>query len=114
VSPAQDNYSFLEALEILWGEMISSLNPWRIKKINIALYDLHEVKNITPDLFEQESVKGTERQHKHETLSNLMDKINQKYGAEAIRLGVSPKTQAGYVGTKIAFHRIPDMEEFNE
>jgi DNA polymerase-4 len=46
--------------------------------------------------------------------SNLMDKINQKYGAEAIRLGVSPKTQAGYVGTKIAFHRIPDMEEFNE
>jgi DNA polymerase-4 len=114
VSPAQDNYSFLEALEILWDEMTRSLNPWRIKKINIALYNLHEAKNITPDLFEQESAQGTERQHKHETLSNLMDKINQKYGAEAIRLGVSPKTQAGYVGTKIAFHHIPDMEEFNE
>ena len=114
VSPAQDNFTFLEALDMLWAEMIKHLNPWQIKKINIALYNLHEAKNITPDLFEQESVRYVERQQKNETLSNLMDKINQKYGSEAIRLGVIPKTQAGYVGTKIAFHRIPDMEEFNE
>ena len=94
--------------------MIKYLNPWQIKKINVSLYNLHEEKDITPDLFEHKSNEYIKMHQKHETLSNLMDSINQKYGAEAIRLGISPKTQAGYVGTKIAFHRIPDMEEFNE
>ena len=43
-----------------------------------------------------------------------MDSINEKYGAESIKLGPSPQTSAGYVGTKIAFSRIPDIEEFHE
>jgi DNA polymerase-4 len=114
MSPAHDNYTFLDALDGLWGEMMRVLNPWKIKKINVALYNLHERGQITPDLFEEVSDVHQEVQAKHETLSNLMDKINQKYGSEAIRLGVSPKTQAGYVGTKIAFLRSPDLEEFNE
>lgn len=114
ISPAQDNYAFLYALDALWGLMIETLNPWKIKKVNVALYNLNEAQNITPDLFDAVSEEYQQAQKKNETLSNVMDKINQKFGAEAIRLGVSPKTQAGYVGTKIAFHRIPEMEEFNE
>lgn len=114
MTPAHDNYTFLDALDALWVEMIKTLNPWKIKKINISLHNLHERENITPDLFEMVSTEHQAVVKKNETLSNLMDTINQKYGAEAIRLGVSPKTSAGYVGTKIAFSRIPDMEEFNE
>ncbi len=41
-----------------------------------------------------------------------MDGINRQYGAESIQLGISPRTSAGYVGTKIAFSRVPDMDEF--
>lgn len=114
MSPAQDNFTFLHALDALWGEMMRALNPWKIKKINISLYNLHEQKDITPDLFERESEAYQAVQKKNDALSTVMDQINKKYGAEAIRLGVSPKTSAGYVGTKIAFSRIPDMEEFNE
>jgi DNA polymerase IV len=29
-----------------------------------------------------------------------------------IRLGVSPRTSAGFVGTKIAFSRVPDLTGF--
>jgi DNA polymerase-4 len=43
-----------------------------------------------------------------------MDGLNEKYGSETIRLGISPKTAAGYIGTKIAFNRIPDQSEFHE
>jgi DNA polymerase-4 len=114
MSPAQDNFTFLHALDALWSEMMATLNPWKIKKINVSLYNLHEQQDITPDLFEMESKGYQVVQKKNESLSNVMDQINKKYGAEAIRLGVSPKTSAGYVGTKIAFHRIPDLEEFNE
>lgn len=114
MSPAQDNYTFLHALDALWGEMMKTLNPWKIKKINISLYNLHEQQDITPDLFEMASGEFQANQKKNEALSNVMDAINQKYGSESIRLGVSPKTSAGYVGTKIAFHRIPDLAEFHE
>lgn len=114
VSPAQDNFTFLHALDALWNEMIVSLKPWKIKKVSVSLYNLHEKEQITPDLFDSANAEVMAVRHKQEVVSGLMDKINQKYGAEAIRLGVSPKTQAGYVGTKIAFHRIPDMAEFHE
>jgi hypothetical protein len=33
---------------------------------------------------------------------------------DTINFGVPPKTIAGYVGTKIAFSRVPDKEEFRE
>ena len=114
MSPAQDNFTFLHALDALWGEMMTTLRPWKIKRISISLYNLHEQQDITPDLFERESEAYQAVQKKNDALSTVMDQINKKYGAEAIRLGVSPKTSAGYVGTKIAFSRIPDREEFNE
>lgn len=47
-------------------------------------------------------------------LTAAMDKINQRYGADTIQLGIVPPTQAGYVGTKISFTRIPELEEFLE
>jgi DNA polymerase-4 len=114
VTPAQDNFTFLKILDGLWGEMMRSLNPWKIKKISVSLCNLHERNQITPDLFDMASAPCVREQEKSNVLSAVMDKINQKYGAEAIRLGISPRTQAGYVGTKIAFHRIPDIEEFHE
>jgi len=114
LSPSQDNFKFLNALDILWAEVMAKLNPWKIKKIAVALYHLCEEQDITPDLFDATCLLTTKTQHKNEKISLLMDSINQKYGSESIQLGISPKTQAGYVGTKIAFHRIPELEEFNE
>ena len=114
MTPSHDNYTFLHALEALWAQMMEELNPWQIKKIAVSLHNLREEKDITPDLFETASEAFQVTRQKNETLSNLMDTINKKHGAETIRLGVSPKTSAGFVGTKIAFSRIPDKAEFHE
>ena len=43
-----------------------------------------------------------------------MDRINKRFGADTVQLGIVPPTQAGYVGTKISYTRIPDLAEFNE
>jgi len=110
--PSQDNFTFLDALENLWTILINEARPTKIKKVSVSLHGLCERKEITPDLFDI----GTDKIHheKNSKLSDMIDAINRKFGAETIHLGPSPKTSAGYVGTKIAFSRIPDIEEFHE
>ena len=47
-------------------------------------------------------------------LSAAMDKISREFGPHAVHFGNQPKTVAGFVGTKIAFSRVPDVQEFME
>ncbi len=42
-----------------------------------------------------------------------MDVINDKFGKDAILMGGLPKQVQSFSGTKIAFTRIPKLEEFN-
>lgn len=114
MSPAKDSFVFLKALDDMWAEMLSALKPHRLKKISVVMHSLCRETEITPDLFEHSSAQHQHTLKRHEALSNVLDRINAKYGAETLRLGIIPKTQAGFLGTKIAFSRIPDAAEFNE
>ncbi|MED5422928.1 MAG: impB/mucB/samB family protein, partial [Pseudomonadota bacterium] len=122
LSPAQDNFTFLKALEGLWTQMADEVMASRAYrqtrdrpfKVSVSLHGLYRRQDITPDLFDQSSESYQALTHKNEALSQVMDNLNSKYGAETLRLGVSPKTRAGYVGTKIAFSRVPDQAEFFE
>lgn len=114
MSPAQDNFAFLKALDDLWDGLMQTYRPRRLKKVSINLHGLCEQNQITPDLFDTSSQEFQNLQKRSTTISDMMDKINQKFGAETLRLGVSPQSEAGYVGTKIAFSRIPDAAEFYE
>ena len=49
-----------------------------------------------------------------EKISQAMDQLNQKFGKDTILLGMTPHQGKSFTGTKIAFTRIPDMEEFLE
>ncbi|MDB5491674.1 MAG: polymerase [Micavibrio sp.] len=110
VPPSQDSFTFLNALDDLWATMIEALRPHRLKKLSITMTGLARHEEITDDLF----IRPTKQSKRNETLSVIMDDINKKYGVEAIRLGVTPKTRAGHLGTKIAFSRVPDLAEFSE
>lgn len=113
-SPSQDNFAFLNALDLLWDAMIEQINPWQLKKVSVTLHGLCHRNDITPDLFDTSSKDFQKLEKKNKALSDVIDTINQKFGAESIHLGPSPTTKAGYVGTKIAFNRIPELEEFQE
>tara|TARA_R110002124_G_scaffold64985_2_gene178007 strand:- start:834328 stop:835599 length:1272 start_codon:yes stop_codon:yes gene_type:complete len=114
LSPAQDNFAFLKVLEELWVEMARVMPPARVKKISIAMVDLCKRTDITPDLFDQKSEPVQAVQQQNDALTDVMDVLNQKYGAESVKLGLMSESKAASIGTKIAFSRVPEMEEFLE
>ena len=71
---------------------------------------------MTLDLFDAADAGEKEKgiQEPSQELSGAMDTINQKFGSNTVNLGMCPKTSAGYVGTKIAFTRVPEADEFRE
>lgn len=108
--PAQDTFTFLRHLDDMWAIMVDEARPYKIRKLSITMHGLKKAGEISLDFFRTE----TRQTRRNEALSQAIDKLNEKYGAETLQLGVSPQTSAGYLGTKIAFSRVPEMAEFNE
>lgn len=120
---AQDFFTFMQHLDDLWATMTLECfnrapkdmpNRMLVKKVSITLHSLEQNGTITDDLFNTEIAEMKNIMGKRESLSNAIARLNGKYHNEAVSLGVVPKTLAGHVGTKIAFSRIPDIEEFSE
>lgn len=111
-SPSQDNFLILSTLDKLWNQMTWDMRGKKLLKVSVTLYDLYESKEVTLDLFE--TAQENEKSKIHTNLSAVMDTINQRYGANTLSVGTCPKTSAGYVGTKIAFTRVPEKAEFRE
>jgi DNA polymerase-4 len=43
-----------------------------------------------------------------------MDEINHRFGRDTVLIGMTPSQGQSFSGSKIAFTRIPDVEEFSE
>jgi DNA polymerase-4 len=115
--PAQDSFIFLNLLEELWMVLMRETKNQRIKKVNIVLHGLIPEKDlhIQADLFDAAvPITETKKQVRNEKLSKAMDSLNQKFGKDTVLLGMTPQQGKSFTGTKIAFTRIPDMEEFLE
>ena len=116
-NPAQDPFTFLENLDMLWDQMLRDLShqyapPVKFKKVSTLLMGLQHAQDITGDMMVERYEKNLQTLQKRESLATALDKLQSKYKCEAVTLGTPPKTLAGYVGTKIAFSRVPDKEEF--
>lgn len=120
---ANDPFTFLYHLDALWEDMmldIRGLEGWDVsrrgrvffKKISVILSGLRMPGEITGDLLDEERQTKVEKLRKHEALASALDHLQAKYQKETVTLGSVPKTKTGYVGTKIAFSRVPDVEEF--
>lgn len=122
-NPAQDPFTFLEHLDILWNEMLSDLCPPstvyrhpspKFKKVSTLLLALRTAEEITGDMLEDSYREKLTALKKRESLALALDKLQNKYQKETVTLGTPPKTLAGYVGTKVAFSRVPEQHEFWE
>lgn len=112
---ARDPFTFLKALDELWADLYTQFPPdsgVKFKKISTILSGLRTGNDITSDLFQNNTPNLKRQAAKNEALSAALDKLQNKYQKETVWLGVTPKTVAGHVGTKIAFSRVPDREEF--
>lgn len=117
---ACDPFTFLQHLDTLWDEMraycthVYGLRQPRFKKVSVCLSGFFEERDITDDLFTTATAAPEESRklEKKEALAKALDALQDRYKKETVTLGVPPKTLSGYVGTKIAFSRVPDEEEF--
>lgn len=120
---AHDIFTFMQHLDDLWCSMTIKTfgrlpehmpNRMLCKKVSVVLHGLQQNGTITDDLFDTELQEQQKQRTKRESLSDAVEAINKKYHRDAVSLGIIPKTLAGHVGTKIAFSRVPDMDEFSE
>lgn len=112
---ARDPFTFLQALDDLWAELALALPPTsgvRFKKVSVILSGLKTANEITGDLLATATPESIRQTKRRESLAGALDALQAKYRKETVWLGVTPKTSAGHVGTKIAFSRVPDREEF--
>jgi len=85
----------------------------RIKQVGVSLHGLIASHRLQLDLFDQPATDAAARA-RAENLSRTLDRINQRFGRDSIQVGLLAGDRTDYTGSKIAFTRIPDLEEFLE
>lgn len=116
---ASDSITFLHLLDAMWVGMLEQAKaegiwPLRIKKLSVTLYHLQSQGNAQAHLFAALSPEDSAARAKAERMSKALDALNQRYGRDTVALGMLPADGRSFSGTKIAFTRIPDVEEFLE
>ncbi len=112
--PADDTPTITAAMTQLWRVLTQQTGARRIKKISVTLTGLSAEPFAQGDLFTQSNPQSNARREKLRAMSFAMDKLNARFGRDTVTLGTNPRQTLGFSGTKIAFDRIPDAEEFHE
>ena len=108
---ACDNHRLQAVLQALWAALATDLQGKRVKKVSVQLYGLVPEKAVQTDLFDSTDLPKPQQR---EALSRAMDALNARYGRDTVVMGFLPRLSHNFSGTKIAFTRIPDQEEFHE
>jgi len=111
---AQDSMTFLHLLDTAWDKIMRQARGARIKKVSIALHGLTAATDLQPELFSELPDVDLKERIKSEKMSEALDKINHRFGRDSMLVGMLPSQGKSFSGTKIAFTRIPDVEEFLE
>ena len=109
---AQDSTTFLHLLDTAWDKIMRQARGARIKKVSIAMHGLIAATDIQPELFSELPDVDLKERIKSEKMSQALDKINHRFGRDSVLVGMLPSQGRSFSGTKIAFTRIPDVEEF--
>ena len=110
---ACDNKKLQEEATKIWTQLIKKRNFKQIKKISITLYNLKKKSDLQPELFQNFNKKITLDTNRFEELSKTMDNINTRFGRDSVTIGGLPNKIKYFSGTRIAFTRIHDKQEFN-
>lgn len=109
----EDSFTLLAELESLWQSLVPDIRGRRLKKVSVTFSGLVRPDAVQEDLFDRPSEADETRRKKNEKMSRAIDKLNHKYGRDTVSVGTVPDS-AAFTGTKVAFTRIPDLEEFIE
>jgi DNA polymerase-4 len=112
---ASDSLTFLHLLDAMWAQLMQHAGRGiRIKKLSVTLIHLTPMGSAQQELFAPLTTQESRRRAKAERMSRALDTLNQRFGRDTVALGMLPSQGRSFSGTKIAFTRIPDAEEFLE
>ncbi len=111
---ACDSLTFLHLLDSMWHDILTQHHPKRFKKLSVTLHQLREASASQTDLFDTISNEERSTRAKAERMSHALDALNHRFGRDTVSVGMLPHQGRSFSGTKIAFTRIPDTEEFFE
>ncbi len=118
LTPNRSDHAVLRALSIGLDRYRKEVG-FTPRSVSVMLHGLLGIKEIQPDLFaaadEPQSVQDEPAVlERHEMLSKVLDSLRSKHGPTAISYGPKVDLPGGYLGAKIAFGRIPDLQDFSE
>lgn len=111
LAAVMDTPALLAALERLWGRMVGEFGSQRLLQVGVVLSELSDADAVQGGLFEAVDVKA---QARAQALSEAMDRVNARFGRDAVTLGHDRLGAVKSSGPRIAFTRIPEMAEFRE
>ena len=112
-TPARDDRTFLKAVSGFYRKARDSgLDRLEFTRLSVFLHGLVREEDHVSDLFEapcqslRQSASGSGR------LSDLVDRLNETHHRTVIGFGLNREPPGGYAGAKIAFGRVPDLNDF--
>lgn len=115
----QDSFVILSALDSLFPRLAAAgrqrVGGFRLRMVGVTLCEIEGVEGEQGSLFAAlDPDDPLARETRTLSLSRAMDRINEKFGRHAVSVGPLNGGRIDAVGTKIAFGRIPDLDEFHE
>ena len=112
--PGQDSFTLLAALDRLWATMRCEFAPLHYRQVAVVLSELSPAAETQLALFDREGNVGIASESRRLALSRAMDRVNHRWGRDAVTIGHDARGAARGSGPKIAFTRIPELAEFCE
>lgn len=109
-----DSLSLVEAMDGLWAQMEAAFPHRRLLQVGVVLSDLSPADAAQADLFDSGALLCARTDSRRLALSRAMDKVNNRFGRDAVTLGHDNQGATRSRGPAIAFTRIPELAEFVE
>ena len=110
--PTRDDRIFLKALARLHEQSVAVLgSSAKIPKVAVMLSNIEPFGEHTDDLFKARDTAT--RRKDGEALIDLIDQMNIQHKSAIVGFGLNARVPGGYAGAKIAFGRVPDLQDFD-
>lgn len=118
LTPNRSDHAVLQALSLGLDRLRAEVG-FTPRSVSVMLHGLLGTNEIQPDLFAAVDGQCTAQDapaasQRHEKLSQVLDGLRSKHGPNAASYGPKVELPGGYLGAKIAFGRIPDLQDFSE
>ncbi|WP_109806494.1 DNA polymerase Y family protein [Sphingosinithalassobacter portus] len=115
----QDSFAVLAALDTVFPRLVDAgrnhPGGFCLRMVGVTLAEIEPQQGEQGSLFaERDPDDPLARETRSLALSRAMDRLNERFGRNAVSVGPLHGGRVDAVGTKIAFGRIPERHEFHE